>query len=241
MPARGGIIGGVFLGGSLLFFSNLPLASSQYLLAVEQRIGERSRIRVEAFARQNERRLDIFDSARSILARSALDNRDYSRGIQVVAQRRSENRLSGWIGYTLTYARVRFYQIVLPPPQPAFGLETPYFPTTQDQRHTVNVFGSYRISSSLRCSLKALYGSGFPVSGFPTVVRLEPYARLDLRADKSWPLKKAKLTLYGELLNATNHENRRFESYTVLPSGKVVLQTFSGIPVTPTAGLAFDF
>jgi hypothetical protein len=79
------------------------------------------------------------------------------------------------------------------------------------------------------------------VSGFPTVVRIGPYERPDPRADQSWALKTAKVTLYGELLNTTNHENRRFEDYTQLPSGQVVLQTLSGIPVTPTAGLAFDF
>ena len=241
LPARGGIRSGFSVGGSLVYFSDLPQTSSQYLLAVEQRIGERSRLRAEAFARDNETRFDFYNSALAVLARSALTHRDYSRGVQLVLQRRSENRLFGWVGYTLTYARFRSYQVALPPPLPAIGGDTPYFPTEQDQRHTVNVFGGYRITSSLRCSLKALYGSGFPVSGFPTVIRMDPYARVDLRADKSWTVKKAKVTLYGELLNATNHDNRRFEGYTQLPSGQFVLQTVGSIPITPTAGLAFDF
>jgi len=42
--------------------SELPTTSSQYVLAVEQRLGERSRFRAEAFDRQNEQRERHFSS-----------------------------------------------------------------------------------------------------------------------------------------------------------------------------------
>jgi hypothetical protein len=244
LPGRGGIVGEIPSGGITLGLADLPVSSSQYALAIEQRLGERTRFRVEAFDRQNDQREDIYLFPSRVLVRpSAVVGRDYSRGLQFILQRRSENRLSGWIGYTLTYARSRFFSLSLPPPIGTIGLDTPYEPTLQDQRHTANLFGSYRVTPSLRLSLKALYGSGFPVNSFfPPILRLSSYERLDLRADKSWLIRKYKLSLYGELLNATNHNNRRFAflGFNVANNQPVVF-TNDGIPATPTVGLAFDF
>jgi CarboxypepD_reg-like domain len=243
LPSRGGVLGLLPVDGVTLGFAELPRSSLQYLVGIEQRFGERTRVRVEAFDRQNEQREDIYLlPSRNLLRASTVVGRDYSRGLQFILQRRSENRLSGWIGYTLTYALSRSYSLSLPPPIGSIGLDTGYLPTLQDQRHTFNLFGSYRMTSSLRFSLKLLYGSGFPVSTFPQVLHLGPYERLDLRADKSWLFRKWKLSLYGELLNATNHNNRRFAGLasTTGPSQVVVL-TNDGLPVTPTVGLAFDF
>src|SRR5439155_1576928 len=83
-----------------------------------QRLGERSRFRIEAFDRQNEDRADLYSfasltSPSALLKPSALFGRDYSRGVQFILQRRSENRLSGWIGYTLVFAKSRTYQVSL--------------------------------------------------------------------------------------------------------------------------------
>jgi hypothetical protein len=226
--------------GFSFFLSPLPRTSSQYILAVEQRLGERSRFRIEAFDRQNELRADIFLFSPALLKQSVLLSRDYSRGLQFLLQRRSENRLSGWLGYTLVFARFRTY--ALPPPFGQIGNDSSYSPTLSDQRHTANLFASYRFKPSVRFSAKALYGSGFPVNTFLPILRLGSYQRLDLRADKSWLFRKWKLSLYGELLNATNHDNRRFGFFNFNPiTGQTTFSTFSGLPVTPTAGLAFDF
>jgi len=57
----------------------------------------------------------------------------------------------------------------------------PYQPTLDDQRHTANIFGSYRLTPSVRLSAKAFYGSGFPAEPLfhlPTV-RIGPYERSD--------------------------------------------------------------
>lgn len=230
--------------GAFVGFGSLPRTSYQLVLAVEQRLGERSRFRVQAFDRENDQRFDLFLFPSHIpVKQSALDSRDYSRGLQFLLQRRSENRLSGWLGYTLVYARSRNYQIPLPPPLSPLGLNTPYSPTLSDQRHTVNLFASYRFRPSVRFSAKALYGSGFPVTTFlPPILRIGPYERLDLRADKSWLFPKWKLSLYSEVLNVTNHDNRRFAAFSSDPTtGKTALFTYDGLPVTPTVGLAFDF
>ena len=242
-PTSGNIVGVPTLNGMFVGIAALPRMSSQYVLAVEQRLGERSRVRVEVFDRQNEERADLFlFPSRAVLKQSARFSGDYSRGLQVLLQRRSENRLSGWVGYTLVFARFKGYDIPLPPPVGTVLLNTPYSPTLTDQRHTVNLFGSYRFKPSVRFSAKALYGSGFPVDTFPPVLRIGPYERLDLRADKSWLFRKWKLSLYGELLNVTNHNNRRFAGLGFNPATKqLAIFTNDGIPVTPTLGLGFDF
>lgn len=250
LPTQGGVSVVTVNGGSGVGFGNLPLSSSHFLLAVEQRLGERTRFRVEAFDRQNENRIDLYSIAslasRPVLVQpSALFGRDYSRGLQTVVQRRSENRLSGWIGYTLTFARSRTYQVPVPPPLGPIGFNQPYAPTLEDQRHTVNVFGSYRLTPSVRLSAKAFYGSGFPVIEplftLP-LIRIGPYERVDLRADKSWSLHRGRISLYGEILNITNHDNPRFfELVSNPPPAAPAVLTNPGLPITPTIGLSFDF
>jgi hypothetical protein len=223
----------------------LPRMSSQYIFAVEQRFGERVRFRAEAFDRQNEQREDFFlFPSFAPLERSALSSRDYSRGLQFMLQRRSQNRLSGWISYTFMHAQRRFYQSKLPAPIGPLGLDSPYFPTSDDQRHTVNIFGSYRLAPTIRVSAKALYGSGFPVGSSPDLLfpRIGPYERLDLRADKSWSFKRWRLGLYAEILNVTNHYNPRFDALGFDPlTGQPFLFTSPGVPILPTVGLTFDF
>jgi len=248
LPVRGGIEVST-LDGSGVGVGSLPLSSSHFLVAVEQRLGERSRFRVEAFDRQNQNRSDVYSvptlTSPPILVRSsALLGRDYSRGLQFLLQRRSENRLSGWIGYTLTYARSRTIQVPLPPPFFPVGVDGPYQPTLDDQRHTANIFGSYRLTPIVRLSAKASYGSGFPVAFFPTLptIRIGPYQRLDLRGDKSWSLRKGKISLYGEILNITNHDNPRFSALLLnAPPVPPTVLTNPGLLITPTAGLSFDF
>ena len=250
LPTQGGVAAVTVNSGAGLGFGNLPLSSSHFLFALEQRLGERTRFRVEAFDRQNENRADLYSVASLtsppvLLKPSALLGRDYSHGLQFVLQRRSENRLSGWIGYTLTFAESRTYQVPFPPPFGPVGFDQPYEPTLEDQRHTVNIFGSYRLTPSVRLSAKAFYGSGFPVIEplftLP-LIRIGPYKRIDLRADKSWSLRRGRVSLYGEILNITNHDNPRFFTlvFNPPPAAPTVL-TNPGLPITPTIGISFDF
>ncbi len=193
------------------------------------------------------------------LTGTSIYQRDYSRGVQVVLQRRSANGLSGWVGYTLAHARQREYSVLLPLSQFAgepFSFNTPYYSTLQDQRHSLNIFATYRLTPTINLSGKALYGSGYPVpsGNFEQVgntyyevgintVRLPAYLRLDLRCDKSWAFKRWKLTLYGEVLNLTNHDNRIYTYSTGVNPNTLqsTIQTEQELPVTPTAGLVFEF
>jgi hypothetical protein len=229
-------------------------AANHYTAGVEQRIGESTRIKLLLFDRQNEALVhDWFINPVTNTCYSthgfAAYERDYSRGAQIVLQSRTANRLSGWIGYTLAYSRESIPFCCNPGP---FQIQ---FPTNEDQRHTLNVFASYRINPTVHISGKFLFGSGFPIpSGSntePNVLRLGDYQRLDVRAEKDWAFHRWKLALYGEVLNLTDHNNPRYfyTSYTCpgnepgCNSNQVstTVVTGQGLPITPTAGLAFEF
>jgi len=240
----------------------LPPKSEHFSAAVEHRLDENTRIRLEAFQRMDFYTLGYGSSMSSSCPElQPLPNgtfeREYSHGLQLVLQRRSANRLSGWLGYTLLKAQQRDFQIPVPYKPYVFGFNSGYYPTLEDQRHTLNVFATYRLRPTLNLSSKFLYGSGVPIpSGefiqlsngqyFATGInatRLGVYERVDVRADKDWAFKSWKLTLYGEVLNLTNHYNARyaFESGIDPNTGQALVKTLQGLPVTPTVGLAFQF
>jgi CarboxypepD_reg-like domain len=249
-------------------FGSMPERSDHYSAAVEQRLSENTRVRLQAFDRQDSYSLGRvpgqFASNPSPGScphemqpvPGSVYQRDYSRGLQLVLQRRSANRLSGWLGYTLATAQTREYALSIPFYFGALGLSnTAYSPSLDDQRHSVSVFGMYRLKPTLNLSGKYLYGSGFPVANGIFVqlgttyqqvgtqtLRL-PYQRLDVRADKDWAFQRWKLTLYGEVLNLTNRYNARYVFSTVInpTTGQSQVQTLQGLPITPTAGLAFQF
>jgi CarboxypepD_reg-like domain len=255
----------------------LPPTSEHFTAAVEQRFGENTRLRLEAFQRKDsdalgealssgpiissaEEGLVILDNSCPVLnpAPGGTFQRDYSQGVQLILQRRSSNRLSGWFGYTLLKAQERQYQVSVPyPPYSLFFNSEGYYPTSEDQRHTLNVFATYRLKPTLNLSGKFLYGSGFPVPSGAFVelgngqyvpiglnaTRLGTYARLDLRSDKDWAFDRWKLTLYAEILNLTNHYNARYayESGIDPNTGQAQVKTLQGLPITPTMGLVFQF
>ena len=215
-------------------------AANHYIAAIEQRVSDNARVKLLVFDRNDTLSLGELATGScppgAASQNSRTVERDYSRGAQIVLQSRSANRLSGWIGYTLAYARQNFYDRGFGPNPVSFW--TGYYPTLADQRHTLNLFVNYRLTPSLNVGGKFLFGSGYPIpDGQANPVRLGNYQRLDLRAEKDWAFRRWKLAAYGELLNATNHYNPRY--FYTDNAGSVV--TGQGLPITPTAGLAFEF
>lgn len=246
----------------------MPEKANHFTASVEQRLGENTRIRLQVFDRQNSWSLGVMPGFNGQTVSSSpcpsfepLPNstyqRDYSRGAEIVLQRRSSNRLSGWLGYTLVHARQRQSQIATPVSPYYLFFNIPYYPTLEDQRHTLNVFAMYRLCPTLNLSGKFLFGSGFPIPSGTYVqvgngeyvpvglnqTRLSNYQRLDIRVDKDWAFRLWKLTLYGEVLNLTNHYNARYYySSGIDPvTGHASIKTLQGLPITPTAGLVFQF
>jgi len=230
-----------------------PLRSNHTVAGIEQRLGPRTRIRAEFYNRAD-RDLPfqpLYDPR--ILPDGAIFNpplnppyttslRGYARGVEVFVQHTSANRLTGWISYA--YGRTNMHDSVT-------GQS---FPSDLDQRHTVNVYGGYRVRPSVNLSLRWSYGSGFPIPGYlqqsgglyylsssRNLLRFNPYSRTDLRVNKAWTHEKWKLTFYGEAINLTNRANYMFESFDGWGSnGRVWLTLDKMFPVLPSAGVVFE-
>ena len=226
--------------------------STQYLLGVEHDLGTGIRLRLEAYDQDltglifdpdTEWRLEggrvaapRFDAP----LRNAFSGP--SRGIEALVQRRSPNGLSGWVAYTLGHARWHEDELA--------------FDSDFDQRHTLTVFGSYRISHTLNLSTKYRYGGGFPVAGFyvsgpggvflsseRNLYRPESYSRWDIRVNKLFRFERFRLTLYGEVINVLNRTHTRYTGLDGLDArtGQVFLESDTLFPFLPSAGFTVEF
>ena len=240
------------------FGANMLTRSNHFTAAIEQRLGENTRIRLQVFERDNHDEFGSrsFDgtSCSAIRPDPSLQDeiekqvfRTRARGTQIVIQRRSANRLSGWVGYTYDDAIQK----------PIFGSTVILLssPTEGDQKHTVNAFANYRLTSTVNLSAKFLYGSGFPLLNNSVSVsnggvflqatipiRFPAYQRLDIRMDKAWTFEHWKMTLHVEGLNMTNHDNPQVIGSVFDPATGLLRPEFGkGLPILPTAGLVFEF
>jgi hypothetical protein len=231
--------------------------AAHYVLGVEQLINDKTRIRVEGYDRED--RNGIYSARNEIrlvggvavgprvgfIPSAPVQNtlRGYSRGVEIFLQRRSANRLLGWISYA--YSRTRMLDAET-------GLR---FDGDFDQRHTFNAYASYRWTNSLNVSMKYRYGSNFPIAGFLAFapdgrvvlsdqrnrIRMPAYSRLDLRVNKAFRFDRWQLTLYGEVLNVLARENMRYTSETDTTNGRLSVDRDSMFPVLPLAGIRVEF
>jgi hypothetical protein len=232
----------------------LPERATHVTAGLEQRLDSRTRLRVEAYQRLDrdllfrplfEPRLlgaAVFNPPVNAPVRNTL--RGYARGVEVFLQRRSANRLTGWISYSYGQARQR----------DAFAGA---FFADVDQRHAVNVYSGYRLRPSANLSARVTYGSGFPIPGFVArdaaglfrltarrnTQRLDPYVRVDVRANKDFTFDRWKLTLFVEAVNVTNRENYRFDSFNGYNArtGQAFVGLDKMFPILPSAGLVLEF
>jgi len=150
---------------------------------------------------------------------------------------------TGWVSYAFGRTEMRA------------GVTQETFPSDYDQRHTVNVYGGYRLRPSVNLSMRWSYGSGFPIPGYlekvgslyylwvsRDQVRLSPYSRADFRINKAWTHNKWKLTLYGEVINLTDRTNYVFESFNGFNArtrqANITLDRM--FPILPSVGLVFE-
>jgi len=224
------------------------------VVGLEKRLGADTSLRVEAydldvdglfFNPEGEWRLvgeEIAGPDPDAPLRNALAGR--SRGFEVLLQRRSASGPSGWVAYTFGHARWT-------------DDAGQRWDGDFDQRHTVTLFASWRLGSTLNVSTKLRYGSGFPVAGYyeagpgDTVLlssqrnayRPGGYSRWDVRADKAFLFQRFKLTLYGEVVNVLDRTNWRYTGLDELDvrSRRVRLESDTLFPVLPTVGIAVDF
>ena len=218
---------------------------------VEALVGERVRVSFEVFDREDanlffslsEPRLDggLVSFAQEPFT-NALDG--HARGFELTLQRRSANKLAGWISYS--YLRTKLTDSLT-------GLS---FVADADQRHLLNVYGSYRFTDTWNLSSVFRYGSGPPIPGFFRQVgntyflsdrrneaRLPDYARWDVRVSKAFLFKRWKLTATGEVLNLLNRNNVRYAGFDGFDfiTGRVFGQLERVLPILPSGGVVIEF
>lgn len=230
-----------------------PERATHWAASAEQRLGAMTRVRVTAYRREDrdllfrpwlEARLaggaivpDRFDAP--------IENsvRGEAQGVEFLLQRRTANRLTGWVSYALGWTRQRD------------AVTGARFVADQDQRHTASVWLGYRARPSVNLGVRWTYGSGFPVPGFfqksgdgwalaesRNVARVGAFQRTDVRVTKSRVFDRWKLTLYVEAVNVTNRGNYRFDSYNGHDaSGRVWLAFTRMFPALPAAGVMAEF
>jgi outer membrane receptor for ferrienterochelin and colicin len=222
---------------------------------IEQRLGAAWRVNLSAYHRQDDDRLRFVDSEIRIennrVVRPSSPHWDNvltgdTNGAEIVIERRAVTGLNGWLSYAWSDSQVE-------DAQHAGAAES--FPADFDQRHTVNAYVAYRWSGRMSLSARYRYGSNFPIVGYVgqdaqgyvlstqrNGVRMPAYSRLDLRADRTFTYRKSRLTLFLEVINATNRENFRPNGYGVnLSSRRVFNPVETVFPLLPVAGVLIEF
>jgi hypothetical protein len=223
---------------------------------LEQRLGDTLRLYGSVYHRRDSDRLRYEDSElriendRLVIPRAAnWQNALHgdARGVELTVERRSVSGLNGWFSYAWNKSE-------LEDPRGA-GQQAEQFYADWDQRHTVNAYLAYRWSGRTSLSARMRYGSNFPIRGYigegaggyvlsaqRNTVRLPEYARLDIRADRTFTYQKSRLTLFIEVINATNRDNYRYDDPGVNFATRRIFEPFESMfPLLPVAGVLFEF
>lgn len=224
--------------------------STLFNASIERLIGNRTRILAEVYDRKES---NLFFSLNEPRLAGTLVTfggppfqnslNGYARGFEITVQRRSANKLAGWISYG--YSRTKLTD----------GQDKLAFVSDSDQRHTLNVYGNYRFTDTWNFSSAWRYGSGQPVPGFfgrdsqgyflvnqRNQIRLPFYSRVDVRLSKAFLFQKAKLTLTAEVLNLLNRNNVRYAGFELyFFDGRVQGQLQRVLPILPSAGIVIEF
>ena len=230
----------------------MPERAATVEAGIEQRMGGTVRMQVSAYHRRDTDRLRNVNSEPLVIgtrgvspAQPHWENRlaGPADGAEVVIERRAANGLNGWVSYSWNRSTL------------TDRATNETFAADFDQRHTVNTYLSYRWSNRTSVSARLRYGSNFPIVGYigqdangyvlttqRNSVRVPDYARLDLRADRTFTYRKSRLTLFLEVVNATNRDNYRQSSTGInLATRRVNNPLDTMFPLLPVAGVLFEF
>jgi hypothetical protein len=230
-----------------------PERAAHFDVGVQQMIGRASRLQVTVYDREeraflrrpgSETRLVDGRLVRGSTA-ARYENRldGHARGVEILVQRLDSNGFSGWASYA--YGRNRYHD----------ATSSESFWGDLDQRHTVNLFGLYRVSPRTSLSAKLRMGSNFPAPGYyeetggqyflsetRNDLRLPSFARLDLRANRTFTWSTKRLTIFAEVINVLNKENVRYHPPSIDVRTFEARRLFESLlPVVPSAGILIEF
>jgi hypothetical protein len=181
--------------------------------------------------------------------------RGEARGAEVVVRRDAPDGFSGWAGYA--FGRLRYTDT----------RTGESFWADADQRHTLTLYGNYRLSSRASVSVRYRYGSNYPVIGYigepsaslgqnpvddgrplffeltdqRNTLRLPVYSRLDVRADRAFNWSGRRIVLFVDVANVLNRTNVRNANYFVDRAGRVFDTMESLMPIVPSGGFVIEF
>lgn len=233
----------------------VPETALSYDFGIDQPINKTTGVQVNLFYRREhdvlrlagEDRIDPITGQRIVqttfpVFSPTLDGT--SQGAEFVVMRRAAGGLSGWVSYS--WARTHYRDTLT---GESFGGDF-------DQRHTFNVFAQQRLSYRLTVSTKLRIGSNVPLVGYfegTTVpedltlsitrndVRLPMYARLDVRANRTFTFKRSRMTLFVEVMNLIGRDNLRQTDGSIRVNLDAVGFVDRLLPRVPSAGLLFEF
>jgi hypothetical protein len=217
---------------------------------VEALVGDRVRVSAEVFDRED---ADLFFSLSEPRLEGGLVSfvqgqfgnslNGHARGFELTLQRRSANKLAGWISYSYVQTNLTDSET---------GLS---FVADNEQRHLLNIYASYRFTDTWNLSSVFRFGTGPPIPGFYRQVgdsyflsdqrnqtRVPDYARWDVRVSKAFLFKRWKLTATGEVLNVLNRNNLRFAGFDGFDlDGRVFGRLDRVLPILPSGGVVIEF
>jgi len=210
--------------------------AQHYSLGAEQLIGERLQVTLEGFYK----RLSLL-TVNSPVPGENLNNDGIGRiyGAEMSARLRPTSRSSGFLSYTLSRSERNDH-----------GTGWRLF--NWDQTHILTVAGAYRLGRGFDLSGTFRYVTGNPYTPVMASVynantdtykpiygalnsdRSQPFHRLDLRIEKSWPVRGGSLAAYLDVQNVYNRQSDegRTYNYNFSQSG-----TIPGLPVIPSLGV----
>ena len=201
-------------------------------VGVEQRLGARAMLRVDAYARSvDDPRPEWVNLSREVNFMAELEadraklvgTRAKAVGLELALSGRNASHFDWSASYTWARSDIE--------------IDGRWVPRTLDQRHTVNLFGALTVSDRWQLSASWQLHTGWPftdqsldatlvpsTSGPATLrvtrrfgplnaERLPTYHRLDLRATRTWAIGDGQFELYLDVFNAYDRQNLRGYSY----------------------------
>jgi hypothetical protein len=237
-----------------LIGSYQPQTADHFILGGERWLDENTNLTLEGYYKNF---LTIHELQEQVKPESMgttllRQGKGYSWGADVMLKR-DWGKLTGWLSYSLCFARVTFDGLTYPP--------------SYDRRHIINVVASYALPWGITANAHFNYGSGlpytatvgyfrrwtywYPFNGYAdyswqdigsgkNAARYPAYHRLDLGAEKSFNVGNTKLSVQLDVINVYNHQNLLLYQWDY--DQPVPLRTsVNQFPILPSVGIKWNF
>jgi len=187
-----------------------PEKSDQLSIGTVALLGDSYQLEVEVYSKKMHDIIDYKDGASFLSSETGWEDKvatgnGESFGLEVFFQKRT-GKLTGWIGYTLSWTNRQFEEI-------NFGRKYPY---RYDRRHDISIVGNYRFSRKWSLNGSWVFYTGNAVT-VPTTAYNDPYYTGKLQYWHSFPdpntITGSPIGTSGIIDNATERNNYRLPAY----------------------------